>query len=141
MQSNAGENGDSKKQLVEKLKEDVKHELVTREIAEFTVTSLADYCSIVELITYQWRKKAAERQTRKNNPAPFNCGELSPWFRGVSNQNYDCEPTLFRFYNNRLKGSEGFKGLESARRPKIHEVEDYFFKDSRLMVCLILESS
>jgi FRG domain len=68
-----------------------------------------------------WRKKVAKRQTKIGNPSPFYCGELSPWFRGVSNSNYDCEPSLFRFHDTAVE----FNGI---RKPEIQEIEAYFLQ-------------
>ena len=110
-------------ELNEQLKQDIESRLKENSVAEFTVTSLGNYCDTVEFITQLWRKTAAKRQIDSHNPAPFNCGELSPWFRGVSNEKYTCEPTLFRFHKESLSD---FRGLE--RTPTIYDTEDYFFQ-------------
>ncbi|MEM9215280.1 MAG: FRG domain-containing protein [Cyanobacteria bacterium P01_F01_bin.150] len=122
--SNLESSGDLRQKLATELKREVSQQLKDKAISDFTITSLGDYCDIVELITEEWRVTAAKRQVDKDKPAPFNCGELSPWFRGVSNNTYKCEPTLFRFYNENLTN---FKGL-GERSPEIYEAEDYFFQ-------------
>ncbi|NET61481.1 MAG: FRG domain-containing protein [Symploca sp. SIO2E6] len=93
-------------------------------IAEFHIESLGEYCSVIDHITAIWRKKIAERQTQKKHPAPFYCGELSPWFRGVSKANYQPEPRLFRFYQRAVK--DRYKGHINPL--KIEETESYFFQ-------------
>jgi hypothetical protein len=90
-------------------------------IAEFTVSSLGEYCEIVDMVAESWRNKVAKRQTRKDDPSPFYCGELSPWFRGVSNINYDCEPSLFRFYDKSIN-------FNDITKPEIQEIEAYFLQ-------------
>jgi len=90
-------------------------------IAEFPVESLGDFCNTIDIIANEWRRKVAERQTRSENRAPFYCGELSPWFRGVSNKDYDCEPSLFRFHKK-------FIDFEKIESPKINETEAYFLQ-------------
>lgn len=89
-------------------------------IAEFTVTSLGEFCNIVDLIAEQWRRRVAKRQTQAR-PSPFYCGELSPWYRGVSNFDYDCEPSLFRFHNKSIN-------YDGITKPNIQEIEAYFLQ-------------
>ncbi len=58
--------------------EEVQKRLSYCSIPEFTITTLGEFCSLIDNISYIWRNKVAERQTRKDEPAPFYYGELSP---------------------------------------------------------------
>ncbi|MEM9273315.1 MAG: FRG domain-containing protein [Cyanobacteria bacterium P01_F01_bin.143] len=99
----------------------VREQLKAQPIAEFTALSLGDYCNIVEHITNIWRETVADRQLREKDPAPFNYGELSPWFRGLSSEKYTCEPSLFRFYRDLQK-------FEDVKQPEMYQIEEYFLQ-------------
>jgi len=130
---------DYKNYVVETLKDE-------EPISKFRVESLSEYCDVIKIITETWRRKIAERQTQEKNHTqdenytPFHCGELSPWFRGVSKERYNPEPTLFRFYREAIhkpgKGNQ-YKGV--TKDIGIMETEAYFLKRFKTFATPFLE--
>lgn len=104
-----------KSEILQSLKDNI--------IPEFVVSSLGDYCDVIDYISEAWREKIAERQTSENSCADFYCGELSPWFRGVSKISHEPESLLFRFYKKGIdKKFLGVKNLE------IEQIESYLLQ-------------
>lgn len=95
--------------------------LLSSVIAEFTAESLGEFCNVIDIVSETWRTKVAERQIRNERTAHFYPGELSPWFRGVSQATYKCESTLFRFYEKSVN-------FEEIKQPKIRDIELYFLQ-------------
>jgi hypothetical protein len=71
-------------------------------VLELQAETLSDFCRIVDNVTDQWRLKVCKRQIAVPPEADFFPGELSPWFRGITRQVYECEPSLLREQNRRF---------------------------------------
>ncbi len=110
-------------------------------VLTFTANSMGEFRDLVDSITYHWRKNASERQvSEEQKPAhenkKFYSGELSPWFRGITQDDYKCEPGLICPSNIRSLGIEQqesrVKGEEiqelKVDKKKILILEKYAFK-------------
>mgnify|MGYP000624393080 CR=1 FL=1 len=113
---------EKRQEVIEEQRQEAIKKLGEEPVTEFTVHSLGEFCDIVDIVADTWRRKVAKRQTKKFNPAPFYCGELSPWFRGVSNADYPCEPKLLRLDEKSLE----FTGIQKPI--KLNTIEAYFLQ-------------
>ncbi|MGB0561679.1 MAG: FRG domain-containing protein [Spirulinaceae cyanobacterium] len=95
-------------------------------IAEKTAESLGDFCNIVDGYTIAWRNRITNR-IKKNEIESFP-GELSPWFRGLSNESYPCEPGILRESNYKYF-PDNFKDLtERGKKEFINRAENYLLQ-------------
>lgn len=67
------------------------------EVLTLTVRTLDEFCHVVDNITWHWRQCS----TSGSPQAEFFPGELSPWFRGNTDSEYECDPSLLRQVNRR----------------------------------------
>ena len=88
------------------------------EVPVQNVRSLSGYCDLVDEITRRWRTAARGRCENDEIAKAAFPGELSPWFRGITNANYDCEPGLLRRGDRAVERHQGDKSA-------IKEVEEY----------------
>lgn len=90
-------------------------------IPEHPVDSLGGYCDLVDKLTLEWRRKARERRKSGSLQAEPFPGELSPWFRGCTQSNYECEPSLLRPDDRVIRTYQN-------QRASIRQVEEYMFR-------------
>jgi hypothetical protein len=103
-----------------------------KEIPEFAVHSLGKYCDLVDQITLEWRTQGRRRREQgKFDAEPFP-GELSPWFRGCTESQYRCEPSLLRADDDVIFEYQNQRG-------KIRQVEEYMFRRFRTAGLPLLE--
>lgn len=69
----------------------------------------------------EWKKDDLDFRRRRRSP-----GQLTPWFRGVSSEEYECEPTLLREYG-RAYGLHRNHSADEWREicDRIRELEKY----------------
>ena len=88
-------------------------------IAEFNISTMAEYFGISDSVTRIWRDKIDYRQfhdaTSEKKP-PLFPGELAPWFRGTSNDSHSLNPSLERFRSVAFKDPK-FRDLLDIREP------------------------
>jgi hypothetical protein len=109
-----------------------KNQLRENEVPVYKVTTLGEYCNLIDSVWSEWKREISNRQTRKQQPAHFYCGELSPWFRGLTTESYRLEPTFLRFFDE-IHGADnqqnGFKGVQ--QRVSKTDMEKYFIERFR----------
>jgi hypothetical protein len=96
-------------------------------VLEIEAQTLSDFCRIVDNITDSWRLRVCERQVAKPPEADFFPGELSPWFRGITRQDYECEPSLLREINRKYL----WPGLGGNEKERILKIERYLLQRFR----------
>ena len=92
-------------------------------ILEIRIKSLSEYCEAVDFITLAWRKKVKKRHEKEPPEVELFPGELSPWFRGITEKKYELEPSLLR---NNMKDVLDNLGDDKQRR--IENIEEYLLR-------------
>ncbi len=96
-------------------------------VLEVKAQTLGQFCRVVDNITDNWRLQVCERQVANPPEADFFPGELSPWFRGITRQDYECEPSLLREINRKYL----WPGLGGEEKEKVHKIERYLLQRFR----------
>lgn len=102
----------------------IKESQKDQDVLTYTASTLGEFCDIVDNITHHWRLKASQRQKAKPPKADLFPGELSPWFRGITQESYECEPTLLREINKNFI----WEKLGCDDKERIVKIEDYFLQ-------------
>jgi FRG domain len=107
------------------LSEDLtKKEPNSKDVLEIEARTLSDFCRVVDNITDSWRSEVTRRQEANPREVDFFPGELSPWFRGITDEGYDLEPTLLRDSNR----SYLLPHLSDNERERILKIEKYLLQ-------------
>lgn len=96
-------------------------------VLEIESRTLSDFCSVVDNITDNWRSEVKRRQDKIPPDADFFPGELSPWFRGITEEKYELEPTLLRDSNKRYL----WPPLGNNEKERILKIEKYLLQRFR----------
>ena len=96
-------------------------------VLEVKAQTLGQFCRVVDNITDNWRLKVCERQVANPPEADFFPGELSPWFRGITREDYECEPSLLREVNRKYL----WPGLGGEEKEKVRKIERYLLQRFR----------
>lgn len=107
-------------------------------ITEFTAVSMSDYFLIVDTVTSVWREKIDWRQLHEDpheDRPPLFPGELAPWFRGVSDDRRNLDPSLARFAKSAFKDPKFLKLLRrqeeynnTGTEYNIEDIEEYLLQ-------------
>lgn len=95
-------------------------------IAEETIRSLGEFCDVVDKYTNAWRNRVSDRiDISEISSFP---GELSPWFRGLSDEGYACEPGLLRKSNYKYFPKDFERSKEQEKKDDIQKIEYYLLQ-------------
>ncbi len=101
------------------------------DVLKFHVESLDEYHDLVERISYSWREAARSEEDQDD----YFPGELSPWFRGITQARYKIEPGLLRKNNGLLK--EG----EHRKTRRVRKIEEYLLRRFQVLGAPFLENN
>lgn len=92
-------------------------------ILEIPINSLSEYCEAVDSITRVWRDKVKKRREQDPPEVELFPGELSPWFRGITEERYELEPLLLRDNMKHI-----MKDLGRDEQKQIEDLEKYLLR-------------